>query len=168
MNETIITKLPDQKQLKVTRNFSAPVDLVWKAWTDPEILDKWWAPKPWKAVTKSMDFRPGGRWLYSMNGPAGERHWSKSDFLKNNAQSMYEAMEAFCDQEGNENTDIPAMHWNVQFSQTGSVTRVEVLISFPTEEAIEKIVEMGFKEGFTAAHNNLDELLEGLQAEMNT
>ena len=95
MNETIITKLPDQKQLKVTRNFSAPVDLVWKAWTDPEILDKWWAPKPWKAVTKSMDFRPGGRWLYSMNGPAGERHWSKSDFLKINAQSMYEAMEAF-------------------------------------------------------------------------
>jgi uncharacterized protein YndB with AHSA1/START domain len=168
MNETIITKLPDQKQLKVTRNFNAPVDLVWKAWTDPELLDKWWAPKPWKTVTKSMDFRPGGRWLYSMNGPAGEQHWSKADFLKIKSHSMYEARDSFCDQEGNENSNIPSMHWNVQFSQTGSGTRVDVLISFPTVEALEKIIEMGFKEGFAAAHNNLDELLEGMPAGLDT
>ena len=47
----------------VTREFNAGVEMVWEAWTNPEILDQWWAPKPYRTVTKSMDFREGGTWL---------------------------------------------------------------------------------------------------------
>jgi uncharacterized protein YndB with AHSA1/START domain len=61
--ETIYSKDASNKKLKVEREFDAPVAQVWNAWTQPELLDQWWAPKPWKANTKSMDFREGGRWF---------------------------------------------------------------------------------------------------------
>ena len=74
-NQTTITKDLANKKIIVTREFDAPIEDVWKAWTERNILDEWWAPKPWKARTKSMEFKPGGRWLYAMVGPNGEEHW---------------------------------------------------------------------------------------------
>jgi len=166
MNQTVITKKLDQKQLNVTREFNGPIDLVWRAWTEPALLDQWWAPKPWKTVTKSMDFREGGRWLYSMNGPDGEQHWCLGVYGKITYQQNFQAQDAFCDEEGNiDSSTVPSMHWNVTFRETGSRTKVLVTISLPSEEAMETIIEMGFKEGFTAAHGNLDELLKELVAE---
>lgn len=50
----------EAKQINVTRDFDAPRDLVWSAWTEHEILDQWWAPKPWKSETKHFDFSEGG------------------------------------------------------------------------------------------------------------
>ncbi|MFD2144274.1 SRPBCC domain-containing protein [Mucilaginibacter antarcticus] len=69
INPTEITEDLANKKLNVTRTFNAPIDQVWKAWTDDTLLDKWWAPRPWKAETKSMNFTEGGTWLYSMVGP---------------------------------------------------------------------------------------------------
>ncbi|MDZ7624970.1 MAG: SRPBCC domain-containing protein [Ignavibacteriaceae bacterium] len=54
-------------KVKVTREFAAPLSKVWAAWTQSELLDQWWAPKPWKAKTKEMEFKEGGHWLY-VNG----------------------------------------------------------------------------------------------------
>jgi len=61
-NKTEILKDLTNRKLNVTRAFSAPVEKVWRAWTEAEQLDKWWAPRPWKAITKTMDFTPGGFW----------------------------------------------------------------------------------------------------------
>ena len=70
----------------VKREFNASLELVWDAWTNPEILDLWWAPKPYKTRTKSMDFREGGTWLYEMYNTANEEqnecHWCKNDYQK--------------------------------------------------------------------------------------
>ena len=60
----------------VKREFNASLPDVWSAWTEPQILDLWWAPAPWKSKTKSMDFKEGGRRLYAMVGPDGEERWS--------------------------------------------------------------------------------------------
>ena len=68
------------KKIHVVREFNAPVEKVWKAWTDPDLLAKWWGPKPWIATTKSMDFTVGGTWLYAMKGPEGQKHWSHVKF----------------------------------------------------------------------------------------
>jgi uncharacterized protein YndB with AHSA1/START domain len=160
MNETIFTKRPEQKQLNVTRDFNGPLELVWKAWTDSDLLDQWWAPKPWKAETKSMDFSEGGYWLYSMNGPDGEQHWARVDYKKIAKQDFFDAEDSFCDEDGNKSSEMPAMFWNVNFSEANSGTKVEVNITFSSEADMEKIIEMGFKEGFAMAHENLDELLK--------
>ena len=164
MSQTIITENLDKKELHIVREFNAPIELVWRAWTEPELIDQWWAPRPWKTKTKSMDFRTGGRWLYSMNGPEGEVHWCKADFKNIVIGSMYEGLDGFCDENGVENTEIPVQNWTVRFFGSEDKTRVEVTNSFSTVEALKTIVEMGFKEGFTMAHGNLDELLESLKS----
>src|SRR5262245_15792478 len=85
-------------KMNVTREFAAPVPQVWKAWTEPDLLDQWWAPKPWKAETKKMDFREGGNWLYSMVGPDGTRHWARVDYKKIIVQKFFSGKDAFADE----------------------------------------------------------------------
>ena len=60
----------------VTREFAAGLSLVWDAFTKQEILDQWWAPKPWVSRTKSMDFKVGGRRFYAMVSPEGQEHYA--------------------------------------------------------------------------------------------
>lgn len=157
--ETIYTKDLENKKIKVTREFDAPVEKVWRAWTEKELLDQWWAPRPWKAVTQSMDFSNGGTWLYYMEGPDGTRHYCRADYRSIATNKSYNLLDAFCDENGNINTEFPRMNWKVVFNKTDDGTKVDVEITFSSVEDLEKIIEMGFKEGFAAAHNNLDELL---------
>jgi uncharacterized glyoxalase superfamily protein PhnB/uncharacterized protein YndB with AHSA1/START domain len=149
----------EARQIKVNRDFDAPRDLVWRAWTDAEILDQWWAPKPWKAVTKSMDFREGGRWLYCMAGPAGEKHWCLADYRNIQPKKSFSHVDAFCDENGTIKEDHPRMDWVTRFKDHGEATSVDVSISFKDLTDLEKIIEMGFKEGFTAGLENLDHWL---------
>jgi len=157
--ETIFMKDLANKKIKVTREFDAPPELVWKAWTDSELLDQWWAPKPWKANTKSMDFREGGRWLYYMQGPDGSRHYCMVDYKSITANKVFVVENYFCDENGKRVDSMPGMFWKNTFSKSSEGTKVEVEITFASESDLEKIIEMGFKEGFASAHNNLDELL---------
>ncbi|MEI9944292.1 MAG: SRPBCC domain-containing protein [Chitinophagaceae bacterium] len=157
--ETIYTKDLANKKIKVTREFDAPAEKVWKAWTESELLDQWWAPKPWKANTQSMDFRKGGTWRYYMEGPDGSRHYCLVNYTSITPNKVFEGLDAFCDEKGKINTEFPSMQWKVEFIPVDSSTRVQVEITFASEEDLEKIVEMGFKEGFAAAHTNLDKIL---------
>jgi len=157
--ETIYTQDAANKKMKVTREFDAPVEKVWKAWTEKELLDQWWAPRPWKAKTMSMDFRDGGTWLYYMEGPDGERHYCRADYRSIVPNKSYEGLDGFTDEKGNINEEMPRTNWKVSFGKTGSGTQVVVDLSFDSTESMEKLIEMGFKGGFAMAHNNLDELL---------
>jgi uncharacterized protein YndB with AHSA1/START domain len=157
--ETIYSKDLANKKIKVVREFDAPVQMVWKAWTQSELLDQWWAPKPWKANTTSMDFREGGVWLYYMEGPDGSKQYCRADYKTIAPNKSFTCDDGFCDEKGNIVTDFPTMHWKIDFTAVGNTTKVEVDVTFDKEEDLQKIVEMGFQEGFAAAHNNLDELL---------
>ena len=160
-HQTVFKEDLANRKIKVTREFDAPVEKVWRAWTEKELLDKWWAPKPWKAVTKSMDFREGGKWLYYMEGPEGERHHCICEYKTIDPEKNFTGTDAFTDEAGKVNEEMPQMAWDVSFRDKGNSTLVEVLISFDSEEAMKKTVEMGFKDGFAMAHSNLDEILAG-------
>lgn len=149
-----------QKKILITREFNAPLERVWQCWTTSNLLDEWWAPKPWKAKTTSMDFREGGRWNYAMVGPDGTENYVRVDFISVVSNKSFTAYDVFCDDKGNVNNDLPGMEWKCEFTGTGSGTSVKVELTFATEADLEKIVEMGFEEGFTSALGNLDELFE--------
>lgn len=155
----VFSKDPQHKKLTVTRSFGAPLSTVWKAWTDSEILDQWWAPKPFKTETKSMDFRAGGLWLYCMVGPEGERHWCRVDYHSVTPESHISSTDGFCDEAGTPNTEFPLMHWEKNFSAEGDETKVYIELTFDKEEDMGTILQMGFEEGFTAGLENLDEYL---------
>lgn len=160
MNNAILMDFQVDKannKIKVDRTFDAPVDMVWAAWTQAEILDQWWAPKPWRAVTKEMNFKVGGFWHYYMAGPEGEKHWCMAEYQSITPQKHFSYKDAFCDENMNINTDHPRMHWENKFTAEGDTTRVNIEISFNKLADLETIISMGFKEGFTMGMENLDQ-----------
>ena len=159
--ETIYSIDKENKKIVVVREFEAPIEQVWKVWTEPTLLDQWWAPKPWKANTRSMDFREGGFWLYYMQGPDGTKQFCRVDYKSIIPNKSIIGLDAFCDENGKVSIEFPNMRWKILFSKAGTGTKVDVEITFTSVADLEKIIEMGFKEGFAAAHVNLDELLAG-------
>ncbi|CAN5386813.1 SRPBCC domain-containing protein [soil metagenome] len=150
----------ENKKINVEREFAAPLPKVWAAWTESEILDKWWAPRPWKTQTKYMDFSVGGYWLYAMAGPEGEKHWCRADYRSITPLQNFTGLDAFCNEEGVVTEQFPGSLWKNEFKVTANATVVHVEIQYKTLSDLEKIIEMGFKEGFTAALENLDELFK--------
>lgn len=147
-------------EVKVKREFDAPAEQVWAAWTEKDLLDQWWAPAPWKSKTKSMDFQPGGIRLYAMVGPAGEEHWAIQEFSDIHPIKNFSFRDAFCDNQGNITSNMPRSDWKVHFAPKGDATVVDITIKHQTLADLEKIIAMGFKEGFTIAMEGLDEVFE--------
>jgi len=117
----------ETQTVNVKREFNAGLSLVWDAWTKPELLDQWWAPKPYQNKTKSMDFREGGSWLYCMISPENEIHWCKNDYLKIEHQKSYTGLDAFCDENGVTNKEVPQTEWTNIFTEEKSLTLVTII-----------------------------------------
>jgi uncharacterized protein YndB with AHSA1/START domain len=148
------------KKIYVVREFNAPVEKVWKAFTDPDLLVKWTAPKPWTAEFKTWDFTVGGISLYAMVGTEGQKHWVYAKFTAIEPGSAISQTGMFCDAEGNPLADAPKSWRDTKFSSIdGNRTQVETVITFEDESTIKWFVEGGFKEGTVATFAVLDELL---------
>ena len=154
--------------ITVKREFAAELPIVWDAYTKSEILDQWWAPKPWKARTKTMDFTEGGSWHYAMVGPNGEEHWAVVNYKTIENQKKFLGVDAFTDADGNVNKDLPQAQWEINFTPKGSVTLVESLITYDDPAQLETILNMGMKEGLTIAMEGLDQLLPSLKTQAKT
>ena len=148
------------KTVLVTREFDAELPLVWEAFTKQEILDQWWAPKPFASKTKVMDFKVGGRRFYAMVSPEGQERWSVQKYTSISPKTNFKYLSAFADKD--ENPELPGSDWDLNFSQQNGTTKVSISIYNESLARLEKMVEMGFKEGFTMTLNYLDELLKTL------
>jgi uncharacterized protein YndB with AHSA1/START domain len=148
------------KTVFITREFAAELSLVWDAYTKQEILDQWWAPKPWSSKTKVMNFEVGGRRFYAMVSPEGVERWSVQKYTSISPKTNFKLLNAFADE--NENPELPGSEWDLNFKEQNGKTMVSVTIYNESLERLEKMIEMGFKEGFTMTMNSLDELLETL------
>lgn len=149
--------------VKVKREFSAGLDLVWDAWTKPELLDLWWAPKPYRTETISMDFREGGRWFYAMISPEGVAHYCRNNYSEINPKKFYSGLDAFCNKDGEIDNSMPRTFWTNSFESNGKTTIVNIVAQYHSLEDLERVIQMGFKEGFTMAMENLDQYLDGQQ-----
>jgi uncharacterized protein YndB with AHSA1/START domain len=153
------------KTVFVNREFAADLSLVWDAFTKQEILDQWWAPKPWVSKTKFMDFKVGGRRFYAMVSPEGEEHWSIQRFTSISPTINFKMLNAFADKD--ENPQLPGSEWDFNFSEKrGSnscpMTKVSIAIYNESLARMEKMIEMGFQGGFTMTLNYLENLLATL------
>ena len=147
------------KTVYINREFDAPLPLVWDAFTKQEILDQWWAPKPWTSKTKFMDFKVGGRRFYAMVSPEGQERWSIQDFTSISPKFNFKMTSAFADKD--ENPELPGAEWNLDFSEQNGTTKVSISIYNESLERLEKMIE-GFREGFTMTLDSLDKLLTTL------
>ena len=148
-----------KKTAFINREFDADLSLVWDAFTKQEILDQWWAPKPWASKTKVMNFKVGGRRFYAMVSPEGQERWSIQKYTSISPKTNFKALNAFADKD--ENPELPGSDWDYTFSEQNETTKVSITIYNESLARMEKMTE-GFKEGFTMALNNLEELLANL------
>jgi uncharacterized protein YndB with AHSA1/START domain len=148
------------KKVFITREFDADLSLVWDAFTKKEILDQWTAPKPWVAKTKFMDFKVGGRRFYAMVGPDGQERWAIQKYTSISPKTNFKMFNAFADKD--ENPELPGSDWDYTFIEQNGTTKVSITIYNESLARMEKMIEMGFTEGFKMTMNNLENLLASL------
>ncbi len=148
------------KTVFITREFDADLSLVWDAFTKAEILDQWVAPKPLVSKTKFMDFKVGGRRFYAMVSPEGQERWSIQKYTSISPKTNFKMFNAFADKD--ENPELPGSDWDYTFSEQNGKTTVSITIYNESLARMEKMIEMGFTEGFKASMNNLENLLATL------
>lgn len=161
-NELLFDFVVDKatKTVTITREFDAGLSLVWDAFTKAEILDQWVAPKPWASRTKFMDFKVGGRRFYAMVSPEGQERWSLQKYTSISPKTNFKMYNAFADKD--ENPELPGSDWDYTFSEQDGKTKVNIIIYNESLERLEKMIEMGFTQGFKMSMINLENLLATL------
>lgn len=146
----------ESKTVFINREFDADRSLVWDAFTKPEILDQWWAPKPYLSKTKYMDFKVGGKRFYAMVGTDGQESWAIHEYTSISPKTNFKMNNAFADKD--ENPQLPGSQWDLTFSEQNGATKVSIKIYNESIERLEKLID-GFREGMKMTLESLDNLL---------
>ena len=148
------------KTVTITREFDADFSLVWDAFTKAELLDQWVAPKPWSSKTKYMDFKVGGKRFYAMVSPEGLERWAIQQYISITPKTNFKMHNAFADKD--ENPELPGSEWDHTFIEQEETTKVSIAIYNESLERLERMIEMGFTEGYKMSMKNLENLLATL------
>ena len=149
------------KTVCITREFDADLSLVWDAFTKAELLDQWVAPQPWTSKTKHQDFKVGGKRLYAMVSPDGTmERWAIQTYTSITPKSNFKMFNAFAGNDGN--PEPLGSDWDYSFSEQNGKTKVRIVVYNESLERLEKMIELGFTEGYKAPMVNLEGLLATL------
>jgi len=100
----------EAREIVITRIFDAPRELVWKAWTNPKHLMRWWGPKDFTAPVCKVDLRVGGKYLYCMRSKEGQEFWSTGTYKEIVPLERLVCSDSFADEKGNV---VPASHYGM-------------------------------------------------------
>lgn len=159
MNKLIFTKDFENVKISIEKNFKSSKSELWNYFTDWKLLEKWWWPKMFPVTTKSMDFRVWWNWHYYMTWPDLSKFWWIVNYLEINNWNSFLAIDAFSDEKGKKNTNLPSTKWFIEFIDNWENSKIEIKLTYDKIEDMKKIIEMWFEEGFTDALDNLDNLL---------
>ena len=155
----------ENNQLTLRREFLANRQLVWDCYTKSDLLDQWFAPKPMTTKTKSMDFREGGHWHYAMVDTNGTEYWGYTEYLTIQPIYFYTSLDAFSNEQGQVNKELPRAKWRVSFSDKSENTLVETIVQYNSLSDLETVIQMGMEQGMTMTLEKLDKLLATLMNE---
>ena len=140
------------RTLTIKRTFSAPLSLVWEAWTQPEHIAQWWGPKGMETKIIEHDFREGGKWEYAMKMPNG------SDFIADGVYSVISEMEKIFTS-ANFKPMTEGVEMQSHFEADGDKTNFTFHVVHETEEYCKQQEEMGFYNGWGSTFERLEEHL---------
>ena len=149
--------------MTVVADLAAPIERVWDAYSDPRQLERFWGPPGWPATFTAWDHTVGGKANYTMHGPRGEKASGTWEFLRIDAPHSFEVLDAFADEQGTPDADLPSMRRTFTFESTADGTRMVNTSHFATADALEQIVAMGAVEGTRLAMSQLDAVLQDLR-----
>lgn len=155
-------KIDSKLDLVFERTTSIPVEKLWKGWTDPETLMKWFCPRPWKVTECRIDLRAGGEFFNLMEGPGGEKINNHGCYLEviENKKLVWTGMmtKGF--------RPAPADHLGfhfvatILFNKSEKVTSYKAIVAHTDDEGRKKHEAMGFQEGWGKAFDQLVDLMK--------
>lgn len=145
------------RELVVTRAFCGPVRIVFEAWTRPELLKRWWAPKSFGVsfISCEADVRTGGIYRFVFGHPASEK---PMEFFGRYIEVTPHSRLVWTNEEGGEGGAVTT----VTFEQRGGETLVVMHDLYPSKEALDDAIASGSTGGFGETFEQLDELLVAL------
>jgi uncharacterized protein YndB with AHSA1/START domain len=161
MSVTSVDKDFDSLTLTLIADFDAPIERVWQLWADPRKLERWWGPPTHPATVEEHDLIAGGAVTYFMTAPDGERYrgWWRVNSV--NPPKSLEFTDGFADQDGQPTADMPTSTVQMQLTEHGGGTRMELRSIFDSREAMEQVMNMGAAEGLQQSVGQMDALLAG-------
>lgn len=156
-----VTKNFDALTLTITAEFDADIARVWELWADPRKRERWWGPPSYPVTFVDYAFVPGGTVSYHMTSPEGNRHhgWWRIRSLDAPSRLVFE--DGFADENGHPNAELPVTRNVVTLTQVSTTrTRMVIVTTFASREAMEQILEMGFADVMSASVGQMDELLK--------
>lgn len=155
------TQDPAARSLTLVSEFDAPVDRVWQVWADPRQLERWWGPPGFPATVTEHDLSPGGRVSYHMTAPDGTEYpgwWVVKDV---DPPHRLVTEDGFSDEHGEPDEDMPVSTMSVTLESIGDGrTRMTMVSTWPTLEAMRQTLEMGAEDGMKMAQGQIPALLE--------
>jgi uncharacterized protein YndB with AHSA1/START domain len=147
------------EELVLTRQFDAPREKVFRAYSDCKHLKNWWGPRTWPLTQCKMDFRVGGKWHYCMTGPDGTEAWGLMIYKEIVAPERIVYEDHFSDKDGNQNKELPTTVATTEFQEKDGKTIVKTIAKYPTPDDLKKVIDMGMIPGITETFDRLEEYL---------
>lgn len=156
---TAVVTLPADNQILITREFNAPARLVWKAWTTPELIKRWWSGQRGEVTSAEVDLRVGGRWRCVMTAEGGVEvafHGEYSEIVPTERLVCTEVYEGIPDADDN-----PALN-TATFTETDGRTRLELLVETRDRETRDAIIDSGMELGMQESYDALEQVAVSL------
>jgi uncharacterized protein YndB with AHSA1/START domain len=159
---TAVLTLPTDEQILITREFDAPKHLVYRAWTTPELVERWWAGRRGKVTSAEIDLRIGGTWRYVMVATGGFEvafHGEFREIVPNErivTTEIYEGADPDAAAEG----DVLNV---VNFAEEDGRTTVTLLVECPSRNVRDLIVDSGMEGGMQESYDLLEEVVISLR-----
>lgn len=154
------TSSTEEPVITIVREFDAPRELVFKAWTDPEQLKQWWGPEGFAVPRCEVDLRPGGAWRIDMQGPDGTIYPNKGIYLEVVVpEKLVTTDDVDADETAWGDTPPPSSTNTMLFEETDGKTRLTTITRLQTIEQRDAMLEMGAEAGWNESLDKLARLL---------
>jgi uncharacterized protein YndB with AHSA1/START domain len=157
---TATVELPTEDQILITREFDAPKHLVWEAWTNPELVKRWWHANRGEVTHAEIDLRVGGTWRYVAMTPDGVEvgfHGEYREIVPNERIVSTEAYEGIPDADANATVNTMTL------AEVDGRTTLTVLVQAPSKEVRDAIIDSGMEAGMQDALDLLEEVAISLR-----
>ena len=152
--------LPTDEQILITRDFDAPKELVYKAWTTPELVRRWWHANRGEMKAAEIDLRPGGTWRYVMVTPDGFEvgfHGEYREIVPNERLVSTESYEGVPDADANATLNTAT------FAEADGRTTLTILVQAPSKATRDAIIDSGMEDGLQDALDLLERTAASLR-----
>ncbi len=153
--------LPTDEQILIRREFDAPRQLVYKAWTTPELVKRWWSGHRGEVTSAEIDLRVGGSWRYVMIASGGFEVAFHGEFREIVPDERIVTTEMYEGAEPLPATDEPVN--TITFTEIDGRTRLEVLTQCPSRELRDMIIESGMESGMQESMDLLEQVAVSLR-----